>query len=77
MAMELCQPNTTLELLSYKNVVGSMPMEGRLPVARLTKLLLNVTIQGSLGLIQVVMSPKLMIGDLVVATMKIYAKKCH
>ena len=77
MAMELCQPNTTLELLSYKNVVGSMSVEGRLPVARLTKLLLNMTIQGSLGHVQVVMSPKLTIGDLVIATMKIYAKKCH
>ena len=72
--MELCQPNTTLELLSYKNVVGSMSMKGWLPVARLTKLLLNVMIQGSLGLVQVVMSPKLTIDDLAIATMKIYAK---
>ena len=54
-----------------------MSVEGRLPVARLTKLLLNMTIQGSLGHVQVVMSPKLTIGDLVIATMKIYAKKCH
>ncbi|XP_050281501.1 uncharacterized protein At4g22758 [Quercus robur] len=77
MAAELRRPNTTPELLSYNNVVGSTPMEGRPPAARLTKLLLNVTIQGSLGPVQVVMSPELTVGDLVAAAVKIYAKECR
>ena len=77
MAAELCQLNTTPELLSYNNVVGSMPMEGRPQAARLTKLLLNVTIQGSLGPVQVVMSPESTVGDLIAIAVKIYAKECR
>ena len=77
MAAELRRPNTTPELLSYKNVVGTTPMEGRPPAARLTKLLLNVTIQGSLGPVQVVTSPESTVGDLVATAVKIYAKECR
>lgn len=77
MAAELRRPKTTPELLSYKNVVGSTLTEGLPPAARLTKLLLNVTIQGSLGPVQVVMSPESTVGDLVAAAVKIYAKECR
>ena len=52
-------------------------MEGLPPTARLTKLLLNVTIQASLGPVQVVMTPESKVGDLVAAAVKIYAKECR
>ncbi|KAK9999027.1 hypothetical protein SO802_018630 [Lithocarpus litseifolius] len=77
MEAELRQPNVMPELLSYKIVVGSMPMEGRPLAARLTKLLLNVTIRGSLGTVQVIMSPESTVGDLVAAAVKIYKKVCR
>ncbi|KAJ9685119.1 hypothetical protein PVL29_017231 [Vitis rotundifolia] len=41
----------------------------------LTKLLLNVTIQRSLGPVQVVMSPNSTIGDLIMAALRQYAKE--
>lgn len=74
---ELRRPKTSPELLSYKNVVGTPSMEGLPPTARLTKLLLNVTIQASLGPVQVVMTPESKVGDLVAAAVKIYAKECR
>ena len=45
MAPKLRQPKTQLELLSYKNVAETTSPEEQ---PRLMKLLLNVTIQGSL-----------------------------
>ncbi|KAL0010904.1 hypothetical protein SO802_006012, partial [Lithocarpus litseifolius] len=48
----------------------------RPPAVRLTKLLLNVTIQGNLGPVQVVMSPESTVRDLVTVAVKIYAKEC-
>ncbi|GMQ05113.1 hypothetical protein CsSME_00050268 [Camellia sinensis var. sinensis] len=42
---------------------------------RFTKLLLNVNIQGSLGPVQVVMSPENAVGDLIKAAIEIYVKE--
>ncbi|GMH07316.1 hypothetical protein Nepgr_009156 [Nepenthes gracilis] len=41
---------------------------------RLTKVLLNVTIQGSLGAVQVLMSPELAVDDLIAAAVSNYVK---
>ncbi|XP_043719582.1 uncharacterized protein At4g22758-like [Telopea speciosissima] len=43
--------------------------------ARLTKLLLNVMIQRSLGAVKVVMSPESTVGDLIAAAVRLYAKE--
>ncbi|XP_042485005.1 uncharacterized protein At4g22758-like, partial [Macadamia integrifolia] len=40
-------------------------------------LLLNVTIQGSLGAVQVVMSPESTVGDLITAAVRLYAKEAR
>ncbi|PSS04096.1 Extensin like [Actinidia chinensis var. chinensis] len=42
---------------------------------RLTKLVLNVNIQGSGGLVQVVMSPENSVGDLIKAALETYVKE--
>jgi hypothetical protein len=42
---------------------------------KLTKLLLNVTIQGSVGPVQVLMSPEYTVGELVMAAVRQYAKE--
>ncbi|KAK0605354.1 hypothetical protein LWI29_025820 [Acer saccharum] len=44
---------------------------------KLTKLLLNVTIQGSVGAVQVVMSPENTVADLVAAAIRQYLKECR
>ncbi|KAG6678931.1 hypothetical protein I3843_14G104600 [Carya illinoinensis] len=71
---ELRRPKTLPELLSHKSVIGPTSQEGR---PRLTKLLLNVTIQGSLGPVQVVMNPELTVSDLISSAVRIYAKECR
>jgi len=72
MAPELRRPKTQPELLSYKNVAGTNSPEER---PRLTKLLLNVTIQGSLGPVQVVMTPESMVSDLIATALRLYSKE--
>lgn len=42
---------------------------------RLTKLLLNVTIQGSVGPVQVIMTPDSTVGDLIAAAVRQYVKE--
>lgn len=68
---ELRRPKTLPDLLSGKSVSGMSP--GGVP--RLTKLLLNVTVQRSLGPVQVVMSPDSTVGDLIAAALRQYAKE--
>lgn len=57
------------ELLSERNI----PVQLASP--KLTKLLLNVTIQRSLGAVQVVMSPEHTVGDLIAAVLVQYEKE--
>lgn len=77
MASQLHRPKTVPELLSYRRVVGpvsstSLSLEAR---PKLTKLLLNVTIQGSLGAVHVIISPESKVGDVIVTTVRQYAKE--
>ncbi|KAL6986099.1 hypothetical protein U1Q18_019466 [Sarracenia purpurea var. burkii] len=51
------------------------PSPETLETRRLTKLLLNVNIQGSLGTLQVVKSPENTTGDLIKAAIEIYVKE--
>ncbi|XVF69094.1 hypothetical protein PTKIN_Ptkin11bG0052900 [Pterospermum kingtungense] len=67
---ELRRPKTLPNLLSDRTV--SVSPDAR---PKLTKLLLNVTIQGSLGAVQVVMSPENTVGDLIIAAAKQYSKE--
>ncbi|XVF05239.1 hypothetical protein REPUB_Repub05bG0155000 [Reevesia pubescens] len=67
---ELRRPKTLPDLLSERNV--SISLDAR---PKLTKLLLNVTIQGSLGAVQVVMSPENTVGDLIIAAVRQYSKE--
>ncbi|OMO90239.1 hypothetical protein COLO4_19291 [Corchorus olitorius] len=69
---ELRRPKTLPDLLSERTI--SIPLDAR---PKLTKLLLNVTIQGSLGAIQVLMSPENTVGDLINAAVRQYAKECR
>ncbi|THG14504.1 uncharacterized protein LOC114272384 [Camellia sinensis] len=74
MGEQLIRPRTVPELLVSKSVVGGgVVAEGR-PL-KLTKLLLNVTIQRSLGAVQVIMSPESTVGDLIAAAMRQYVKE--
>lgn len=66
-AKELRRPMTAPELLPP----ASLPE----PRPRLTKLLLNVTVLGGVGALQVVMSPESTVGDLVAAVVRQYAKE--
>ncbi|KAK9279692.1 hypothetical protein L1049_013372 [Liquidambar formosana] len=68
---QLRRPNTVPDLLSVTTMAGFSP-EAR---PRLTKLLLNVTIQRSAGAVQVVMTPESTVGDLIAAAVRQYAKE--
>ncbi|XP_042495158.1 uncharacterized protein LOC122074404 [Macadamia integrifolia] len=59
---------TILDLLSAEKLQENFAERP----ARLTKLLLNVTIQGSLGAVQVVMLPESTVGDLITAVVRLY-----
>lgn len=71
----LRRPKTDPELLSFKNLGISAPsLDGR---PKMTKLLINVTIQGSVGPVQVLMSPEMTVADLVAATVRQYLKEAR
>lgn len=72
-AVQLRRPKTLPDLHPNQAVVTVSP-EAR---PKLTKLLLNVTIQGSVGAVQVVMSPEQTVVDLVAATVRQYVKECR
>jgi hypothetical protein len=57
------------------NVPGRLASAPESPCSRLTKLLLNVTIGRSLGPVQVVISPEKTTGDLIKASLEIYARE--
>ncbi|XP_050215206.1 uncharacterized protein At4g22758 [Mercurialis annua] len=69
----LRRPNTVPDLLGGRSMsAGASFTEAR---PKLTKLLLNVTVQGSVGAVQVLMSPESTVGELITATMKQYMKE--
>lgn len=69
---KLHRPRTVPDLLSGRSVAGVSSTEIR---PKLTKLLLNVTIQRSLGPVMVIMSPESTVGDLIAASLRQYAKE--
>ncbi|GFZ07315.1 hypothetical protein Acr_19g0002520 [Actinidia rufa] len=72
---KLTRPMTVPDLLACRSASaggGGSPAEG---CRKLTKLLLNVTVQRSLGAVQVVMSPESTVRDLIAAALRQYAKE--
>ncbi|XP_039012705.1 uncharacterized protein At4g22758-like isoform X2 [Hibiscus syriacus] len=67
---ELRRPKTLPDLLQEKAISTFSDVK-----PKLTKLLLNVTIQDSLGAIQVVMSPENTVRDLITAAVRQYSKE--
>ncbi|KAL4334998.1 hypothetical protein GQ457_07G035400 [Hibiscus cannabinus] len=63
------RPKTVPESLSKKIIPLSRPP------SKLMKLLMNVTIQGSVGAVQLVMSPDNTVHDLIIASIKQYTKE--
>lgn len=75
--MLLRRPRTVPDLISGKKFINdrksSPEIEFRPP--KLTKLLLNVTIQRTLGAVQVLMSPEATVEDLIAAALRQYLKE--
>ncbi|CAI9785892.1 unnamed protein product [Fraxinus pennsylvanica] len=72
----LPRPRTVTELLvRKKDVVSSTELGLAQGKPTLTKLLLNVTIQRSLGAVQVLMSPDATVDDLITAALRQYVKE--
>lgn len=75
----LRRPKTQPELFSVRNMTGVSPPAAVAPPAaeppQLPKLLLNVTVQRSLGPVQVLLSPEATVGDLVREAVRAYGKE--
>ncbi|XP_076906595.1 uncharacterized protein LOC143562762 [Bidens hawaiensis] len=74
MVGKLTRPRTVPELISGRSVGLTETMT---TMPKLTKLLLNVTIQRSLGPVHVLVSPESTVGDLIVAALQKYDKECR
>lgn len=73
-AAPIRRPKTVPDLPSYRNYTGAVPeVLPRQP----PKLLLKVTVLGSLGPVQVLMKPESTVGDLVEAAVRQYVKECR
>lgn len=70
---KLNRPRTVPDLLAGRRIAGVLSSEGK--PAKLTKLLLNVTVQRSLGAVMVIMSPESTVGDLIAAVIRQYVKE--
>ncbi|CAI9105544.1 OLC1v1004483C1 [Oldenlandia corymbosa var. corymbosa] len=78
-ALLLPRPRTVPNLLSSAGgkSMERTPSDGEIRPAKLTKLLLNVTIQRSLGVVQVLMSPESTVEDLITAALRQYRKEAR
>ncbi|KAJ6365464.1 hypothetical protein OIU76_030275 [Salix suchowensis] len=65
------RPKTLPDLLAVRNLPATVP-EVR---PKLTKVLVNVTVQGSVGAVQVLMSPESTVGELIAAAIQQYTKE--
>jgi hypothetical protein len=65
------RPKTLPDLLAGRNLTATAP-EVR---PKLTKVLVNVTVQGSVGAVQVLMSPESTVGELISAAIQQYKKE--
>lgn len=70
----LRRPNTLPNLLGGRSLSGGAPSTAE-ALPKLTKLLLNVTFQGSVGAVQVLISPGSTVGDLIAAAIRQYTKE--
>lgn len=69
---QIRRPRTVPDLVSYGSLAGTSPEDlPRVP----PKLLLNVTVRGSVGPVHVVMTPESTVGDLVAVTVRQYVKE--
>lgn len=75
MVGKLRRPRTVPELISGKGVGVATTETMTMTRPKLTKLLLNVTVQRSLGPVHVLISPESTVGDLIAATLRQYAKE--
>ncbi|RWR89299.1 hypothetical protein CKAN_01835000 [Cinnamomum micranthum f. kanehirae] len=71
---QIKRPESHPELLRRLGVASGNPISIENGSPRLTKLLLNVTIQRSLGPVHVVMSPENTVADLTKAALEMYVK---
>ena len=72
------RPRTLPDLVVRDGNVASLvasPTAAASPKPKLTKVLLNVTVQGSVGAVQVLTSPESRVRDLISATLKQYLKE--
>ncbi|MFS8004948.1 hypothetical protein Hanom_Chr13g01231751 [Helianthus anomalus] len=72
MVGKLTRPRTVPELVSGRSVVMT---ERVMTQPKLTKLLLNVTVQRSLGPVHVLISPEATVGDLIASALRQYWKE--
>lgn len=72
---ELRRPKTLPELFSSGRTAAVEPVSSKPP--RLTKLLLNVTVQGSSGALQIIISPESTVDDLIDAAVRLYVKEAR
>eukprot|EP00262_Sarcandra_glabra_P000131 TRINITY_DN10208_c0_g1_i1.p1 TRINITY_DN10208_c0_g1~~TRINITY_DN10208_c0_g1_i1.p1 ORF type:complete len:185 (-),score=3.74 TRINITY_DN10208_c0_g1_i1:581-1135(-) len=72
---QILRPKTQPDLLSGRKLAGKSPENTTPPNPKLTKLLLNVTVQRSLGPVQVVTSPESTVGDLIREAVRQYVKE--
>ncbi|KAK1398309.1 Zinc finger protein [Heracleum sosnowskyi] len=70
---KLHRPRTVPDLLAGRRLAGVSSPEVK--PAKLTKLLLNVTVQRSLGPVMVIMSLESTVGELIAAVLRQYAKE--
>nr|GMD16017.1 uncharacterized protein LOC109158491 [Ipomoea batatas] len=70
----LRRPRTVPDLISRKRSCSAASTEMRLP-SKLSKLLINVTIQRCLGAVQVLMSSESTVEDLIAAALRQYVKE--
>ncbi|XP_010473181.1 PREDICTED: uncharacterized protein At4g22758 [Camelina sativa] len=73
---ELRRPKTLPELFSTGGQSITRSDTASFP-PRLTKLLLNVTVQGSLGAVQIIISPESTVSDLIDAAIRQYVKEAR
>lgn len=74
-AEELRRPKTLPDLLLPERTISIGASSSPEAKPKLTKLLLNVTIQGSVGAVQVLMSLENTVGDLIAAAVRQYVKE--
>uniref|UniRef100_A0A7C8Z5Q2 DUF7054 domain-containing protein n=1 Tax=Opuntia streptacantha TaxID=393608 RepID=A0A7C8Z5Q2_OPUST len=70
------RPRTLPDLMvRERNAASPVASPTASPKPKLTKVLLNVTVQGSVGAVQVLMSPESRVRDLISSTLKQYLKE--